>query len=209
MIESFVYTLGSTVPCGPEGDGEAWIAPTAVVIGNVLLGHDVSIWFGAVLRGDDDRIEIGQGSNVQDNAVLHVDPGHSILIGRECTIGHRAVVHGCCIGDGTLIGMGAIVLNGARIGKGCLIGAGALVTEGKHIPDHSMVLGAPGKVVREVDAETRAGLVAGAASYRTRWRRYRDEMAIQRIQPCGTMVRDRAQTISCWKSSCLDIAPVP
>lgn len=192
MTEPLVYALGDTVPCGPQGDGEAWIAPTAVVIGNVRLGHDVSIWFGAVLRGDDDSIEIGEGSNVQDNAVLHVDPGHPISIGRECTIGHRAMVHGCSIGDGTLIGMGATVLNGARIGKGCLIGAGALVTEGKVIPDHSMVLGAPGKVVREVDAETRAGLIAGTATYRARWRRYRDEMTARRIQPGGTLSRELA-----------------
>jgi carbonic anhydrase/acetyltransferase-like protein (isoleucine patch superfamily) len=160
----------------PEMGTGAWIAPSAVVIGKVVLEDEANIWFGAVLRGDNEVIWVGQGSNVQDNAVLHTDMGHPLLIGANCTIGHRAMLHGCTIGEGTLIGMGATILNGARIGKGCLIGAGALIAEGKEIPDGSLVMGAPGRVVRVLDAEAQENLLKSAESYRTNARRYAREL---------------------------------
>ena len=151
---------------GPElPPGLCWIAPGSAVIGRVRLGEDTGIWFGAVLRGDTEAIVVGAGSNVQDGAVLHTDAGFPLTIGAGCTIGHRAILHGCRIGDNTLIGMGATVLNGAVIGNNCLIGAGALVTEGKTIPDNSLVIGAPGKVIRPIDAEGEARLRASAAHY--------------------------------------------
>ena len=145
-----VYSLDGVAPECREGS-ECWIAPTAVLIGQVRLKRDASIWFGAVLRADDELIEIGERSNVQDNCVFHVDPGYPLTVGDDCTIGHQAMVHGCTIGSNTLIGMCATVLNGARIGRNCLIGAGALITENKVIPDNSVVMGAPGRVVREID----------------------------------------------------------
>ena len=157
------YTLDGIAP--EVGNG-AWIAPSATIIGKVVLEDEANIWFGAVLRGDNEVIWVGQGSNVQDNAVLHTDMGHPLLIGANCTIGHRAMLHGCAIGEGTLIGMGATILNGAKIGKGCLIGAGALITEGKEIPDGALVMGAPGKVVRILDAEAQDNLLKAAAGYR-------------------------------------------
>ena len=180
------YALGDTAPRGPE-DGEAWVAPTATLIGDVRLCNDASIWFGAVLRADDGIIEIGEGSNVQDLSVLHVDPGFPIKVGRNVTIGHRAMVHGCTIGDGTLIGMGATILNGAKIGNNCLIGANALVTEGKVIPDNSMVLGSPGKIVREIDEATAEGILEGGRTYQRRWRRFRDEMRQQQAPADGVL----------------------
>ena len=188
MGMGMIVSLDGTAPSGPT-DGEAWVAPTAQLIGDVRLAAEASIWFGAVLRADDEPIEIGAGSNVQDLSVLHVDPGFPIRIGRDCTIGHRAMIHGCTIGDGTLIGMGATVMNGAVIGRNCLIGANAMVTEGKQIPDNSMVLGAPGKIVREVDETMRAGLLDGAALYRRRWRRYRAGMAARPV-PGDGLIRD-------------------
>jgi carbonic anhydrase/acetyltransferase-like protein (isoleucine patch superfamily) len=136
-----------------------------------------SIWFGAVARGDNDPIEIGENSNVQDNSVLHTDIGQPLIIGDNVTIGHMVMLHGCTIGDGSLIGIGAIVLNGARIGRGCLIGAGALITEGKVIPDHSVVMGAPGKVVREVTPEQASSLAAGAMHYVHNWQRFAAQLA--------------------------------
>ncbi len=156
----------------PEVGKAAWIAPSADVIGKVVIEDEVSIWFGAVLRGDTEMIWVGHGSNVQDNAVLHTDTGHPLLIGANCTIGHRAMLHGCTIGEGTLIGMGATVLNGAKIGKGCLIGACALITEGKEIPDGSLVMGAPGRVVRHLDAAAQADLLKSAEGYRAKAKRY-------------------------------------
>lgn len=168
-----IYALDGLVPHLPE-DGDFWIAPGAHVIGNVVLGSAVSIWFGATLRGDEERITVGDGSNLQENTVVHVDPGFAVTIGKNCTIGHKAMIHGCTIGDDTLIGMGATVLNGAQIGKGCLIGAGALVTEGKVIPDRSLVLGSPGKVVREITEEGYASILRSAETYRRRMRRFRD-----------------------------------
>ena len=157
----------------PQIDPTAWIAPTAVLIGHVIVGAHANIWFGAVLRGDNEPITVGEGSNVQENAVLHTDMGYPLTIGTNCTIGHKAMLHGCTIGDGTLIGMGATILNGAKIGKGCLIGACALITEGKEIPDGSLVMGAPGKVVRQLDETARARLMASAAGYQENARRFR------------------------------------
>lgn len=157
----------------PEIDGTAWVAPDANIIGRVVLGAEASVWFGATLRGDNEEIRVGRGSNVQEGCVLHTDMGFPLVIGAECTIGHKAILHGCTIGEGSLIGMGATVLNGARIGKGCLIGAGALVTEGKEIPDGSLVMGAPGKVVRALDEVALAKLRASAAGYRANAARFR------------------------------------
>ena len=142
-------------------------------MGRVRLGPGVGIWFGAVLRGDNEWIEVGEATNIQENAVLHTDMGSPLTIGRDCTIGHKAMLHGCTIGDGTLIGMGATVLNGAKIGRGCLIGACALITEGKEIPDGSLVMGSPGKVVRMLDEAARARLLESAAGYRANAARFR------------------------------------
>ena len=144
-----IYKLLEKVPEFPE-NSDFWVAPDANVIGQVRLMAGASVWFGATLRGDNEWINLGTGSNVQENSVLHTDIGYPLSIGRNCTIGHNAILHGCTIGDQSLIGMGAIVLNGAQIGRNCLIGAGALITEGKIIPDNSLVLGAPGKVVRSL-----------------------------------------------------------
>ena len=149
-----------------------FIAPTAVLVGDVVVGPEVGIWFGVVARGDIETITIGARSNVQENCVLHTDTGYPLVIGANVTIGHSAIVHGCTIGDNTLIGMGATVLNGAVIGKNCLIGANALVTEGKVIPDNSLVMGAPAKVVREIDAAGEAGLAASADRYVANARRF-------------------------------------
>jgi len=168
-----VYDLGAAAPTWPD-DGEYWIAPSAVVLGHVILKKNASIWFGAVLRGDNDPITVGENSNVQDGSVLHTDTGSPLTIGANVTVGHMVMLHGCTIGDNSLIGIGAIVLNGATIGKNCLIGAGALITENKVIPDNSMVLGSPGQVVREVSERQAQMLAAGAAHYVHNWKRYRD-----------------------------------
>jgi carbonic anhydrase/acetyltransferase-like protein (isoleucine patch superfamily) len=153
-------------------EGQYWIAPSADIIGRVRLLQDASIWFGAVLRGDNEWITVGQGSNVQDGCVLHTDLGAPLTIGTNCTIGHKAILHGCEIGDNSLVGMGAIVLNHAKIGKNCLIGAGALIPEGKVIPDNSLVVGQPGKVIRVVSDEAAAKLTASALSYQKNWKRF-------------------------------------
>jgi carbonic anhydrase/acetyltransferase-like protein (isoleucine patch superfamily) len=157
----------------PTIAASAWVADSADLIGKVVVEDDASIWFGAVLRGDNEEIRVGAGTNVQENSVLHTDIGYPLTIGTNCTIGHKAMLHGCTIGDGTLIGMGATILNGAKIGKGCLIGACALITEGKEIPDGSLVMGAPGKVVRQLDETARARLLASAAGYQENARRFR------------------------------------
>lgn len=164
-----IYALDGIAPTIAPS---AWVAPDATLIGKVVVEDAASIWFGVAIRGDNEEIRVGAGSNVQENCVLHTDIGFPLTIGRDCTIGHKAMLHGCVIGDGSLIGMGATILNGARIGKGCLIGAGALVTEGKEIPDGSLVVGAPGKVVRELDDAARARLLASAANYRANARRF-------------------------------------
>jgi carbonic anhydrase/acetyltransferase-like protein (isoleucine patch superfamily) len=158
----------------PDIHPDAWIAPGAHVIGKVRIGAGVGVWFGAVIRGDNEWIEIGDETNIQENSVLHTDWGFPLVIGPRCTIGHKAMLHGCTIGEGSLIGMSATVLNGARIGAGCLIGAGSLVTEGKEIADGSLVMGAPGKVVRALDDAARAKLLASAAGYAANARRFRE-----------------------------------
>ena len=165
-----IYALDGIAP---DLADDCWVAPDANVIGGVTLGAGASVWFGATIRGDNEPIVIGPGSNVQENTVMHTDPGYPLSIGTNCTIGHKAMLHGCTIGDGSLIGMGATVLNGAVIGKNCLIGAGALVTEGKVIPDGSLVMGVPGKVVRQLDEDAIAGLTASARHYQERMRRFR------------------------------------
>ena len=167
-----LYALGDRRPTLPE-DGDYWVAPGSHLIGDVVLHAGASIWFNCTLRGDNEAITVGPGSNVQENSVLHTDMGYPLVIGANCTIGHKAMLHGCVIGDGSLIGMGATVLNGARIGRGCLIGAGALVTEGKEIPDGSLVMGSPGRVVRELDAEAQAKLLASAEHYRANMARFK------------------------------------
>jgi carbonic anhydrase/acetyltransferase-like protein (isoleucine patch superfamily) len=172
-----LYSLSGTVLEIPA-EGDYWIAPNAVLIGNVRLGREASIWFGAVLRADDDVIEIGERSNIQDGCVLHVDLGYPLTIGDSCTIGHKAMLHGCRIGSNTLVGMNSTILNGAQIGRNCLIGANTLITENKVIPDNSLVMGAPGRVVRELDEAGISGLTKGADLYVERWRRYQRELAI-------------------------------
>ncbi|MCA3440540.1 MAG: gamma carbonic anhydrase family protein [Rhodobacter sp.] len=157
----------------PQIHPDTWVAPDANLIGRVVLEAGASVWFGATLRGDNEEIRVGAGSNVQENAVLHTDMGFPLTIGANCTIGHKAMLHGCTIGEGTLIGMGAMLMNGSRIGRGCLIGAGALITEGKEIADGSLVMGAPGKVIRLLDAEARARLLRSAAGYQANMRRFR------------------------------------
>jgi carbonic anhydrase/acetyltransferase-like protein (isoleucine patch superfamily) len=166
-----VYSLDEFTPDLPES-GEFWIASEAVVAGRIRVRRGVGIWFGTVLRAEDEWITLGEGSNIQDGCVLHVDPGYPLSIGRNCTIGHRAIVHGCTIGDNTLIGMGTTILNGARVGRNCLVGANCLITENKVIPDNSLVMGAPGKVVREVDEATVRNLTRSAEQYQAKWRRY-------------------------------------
>ncbi|WP_255852212.1 gamma carbonic anhydrase family protein [Marinobacterium rhizophilum] len=181
-MTGWLFDLDNMSVQGPD-DGEAWVAPGAILVGDVRLARDASIWFGVVMRADDATIEIGEGSNVQDNAVLHVDPGFSLRIGKGCTIGHRAMLHGCTIGDNSLVGMGAMVLNGAKIGRNCLIGAGALVTEGMVIPDNTLVVGSPAKPKREIGPQGEADIRRGAEAYCERWKRYRAELSFTGIAP--------------------------
>lgn len=165
-----LYSLDGVAP---QIDPEiGWIAPDAVLVGQVIVGAEASFWFGAIARGDNEPITVGARTNIQENAVLHTDMGFPLTVGEGCTIGHKAMLHGCTIGDNTLIGMGATVLNGARIGNNCLIGAGALITEGKIIPDGSLVVGMPGKVIRQLDDEAIAGLRRSADGYARNARRF-------------------------------------
>jgi carbonic anhydrase/acetyltransferase-like protein (isoleucine patch superfamily) len=157
----------------PRVAASAWVADSAQIMGNVELGEDASIWFGAVVRGDTEVIRIGDRSNIQDGSVLHADIGKPLTIGNDVTVGHKVMLHGCTIGDGSLIGIGAVVLNGAKIGKGCIVGAGSLVTEGKEFPDGSMIIGSPAKVVRELTAEQQHGLVMSAVHYVENARRFK------------------------------------
>ena len=157
----------------PQLHADTWVAHDANLIGRVVLEAGASVWFGATLRGDNEEIRVGAGSNVQENAVLHTDMGYPLTIGANCTIGHKALLHGCTVGDATLIGMGAMLMNGSRIGRGCLIGAGALITEGKEIPDGSLVMGAPGKIIRLLDDEAKARLLRSALNYQANMRRFR------------------------------------
>lgn len=163
-----------------------YIAPDASVLGSVILEDNANIWFNVVIRADNDRIHIGTGTNVQDGSVLHVDPGYPLTLGARVSIGHKVMLHGCTVGDGTLVGINSVVLNGARIGRGCLIGANSLITEGKEIPDGVLVLGSPGKVVRELSADERANLLRIADGYVERARRYK---TLLRAQPLPESAR--------------------
>ena len=157
----------------PQVADSAWVADSAQVMGNVTLGPDASVWFGTVVRGDTEHITIGAGSNIQDASVLHADHGMPLVVGERVTVGHQVMLHGCTIGDESLIGIGAVILNGARIGRNCLVGAGALVTEGKEFPDGSMILGSPAKVVRQLSPEQIEGLRRSAQHYIENARRFR------------------------------------
>ncbi|QCQ99549.1 gamma carbonic anhydrase family protein [Brevundimonas sp. SGAir0440] len=170
-----IYALGDSKPQFPP-QGEYWVAPSASVIGNVILHSNASVWFGAVLRGDNDPITVGPDSNIQDGSVLHTDLGSPLTLGRGVTVGHKAMLHGCEVGDYSLIGIGAVVLNGVKIGRNCIIGANALITEGKVIPDNSLVVGQPGKVVRERDPEHIAVLQMSAEHYVQNWKRFAAEL---------------------------------
>ena len=168
-----IYALADKTP---QIDDDAWVAPGCHIIGAVTLGPASSVWFGTTMRGDNEMITVGAGSNVQENCVLHTDMGSPLTIGTGCTIGHKAMLHGCIIGDNSLIGMGATVLNGAVIGKNCLIGAGALITEGKVIPDGGLVMGSPGKVVRQLDDDAIERLKLSAQHYSENAARFRRDL---------------------------------
>jgi carbonic anhydrase/acetyltransferase-like protein (isoleucine patch superfamily) len=166
-----VHELQGAAPVLPA-PGRFWIAPGAYLIGRVLLGDEASVWFNAVVRGDNEPISIGARTNIQDGAVLHSDAGVPLTVGADCTVGHRAILHGATIGEGTLVGMGATVLNGAVVGPGSLIGANALVTEGKVFAEGSLILGSPARAVRKLDDVERGALLAAAAHYVANWRRF-------------------------------------
>jgi len=170
-----LYALGDLEPKTPA-TGHYWLAPDAHVIGKVELGEDVGIWFGAVLRGDNELISIGARTNIQEGAMVHTDMGSPATIGAGCTIGHHAIIHGCTIGDNSLIGMGATILNGAKIGKNCLVGANALVTEGKEFPDGSLIVGSPARAIRNLDADAIARLSVSADNYVKNWQRFAAEL---------------------------------
>ncbi|MDQ1186172.1 gamma carbonic anhydrase family protein [Agrobacterium larrymoorei] len=170
-----IYRLGARVPNLPA-PGRYWIAPDANVIGSVTLGEDVGIWFGATLRGDNEPMTVGRGTNIQEGVMVHSDPGFPATIGNHCTIGHHAIIHGCTIGDNTLIGMGATILNGAKIGRNCLVGANALVTEGKEFPDNSLIVGSPARVVRTLDDKAAEGIKKSAEKYVANWKRFAEEL---------------------------------
>lgn len=168
-----IYQLGESIP---EIDPGAWVADSASLIGKVRLEADTSVWFGATLRGDNEWISIGAGSNVQEHVVMHTDPGRPLSIGRNVTVGHMAMLHGCTVGDGSLIGIQAVVLNGAKIGRNCLVGAGAVVTEDKEFPDNSLILGAPAKVVRTMSEEQIAQMQQAAPGYVARAKLFSNEL---------------------------------
>ncbi|MCJ8506792.1 gamma carbonic anhydrase family protein [Rhizobium lemnae] len=170
-----IYALGEFEPKLPASD-RYWIAPGAHVMGKVDLAEDVGIWFGAVLRGDNEWITIGARTNIQENTVIHTDWGSPTTIGEDCTIGHSAIIHGCIIGNNSLIGMGATILNGAKIGNNCLVGANALVTEGKEFPDNSLIVGSPAKAIRTLDEASAAKLKASALNYAENWKRFASEL---------------------------------
>ena len=170
-----IYALGEFDPKLPASD-RYWIAPGAHVMGKVDLAEDVGIWFGAVLRGDNEWITIGARTNIQENTVIHTDWGSPTTIGEDCTIGHSAIIHGCIIGNSSLIGMGATILNGAKIGNNCLVGANALVTEGKEFPDNSLIVGSPAKAIRTLDEASAAKLKASALNYTENWKRFASEL---------------------------------
>src|SRR3954451_6928458 len=166
-----IYELNGARPEFPA-DGEYWVAENATLIGRIRLKRQTSVWFGAVLRGDNEWIELGERSQIQDNSTLHTDPGFPIVIGDGCVIGHNVVLHGCMSGASSLIGMGAILLNGAKVGRNCLVGAGALITERKEFPDNSLIVGAPARALRTVDKKTAEMILEGADIYVRRWKQY-------------------------------------
>lgn len=168
-----IYPLGEL---SPKIDPDSWIAPNATVIGEVEIAKGASIWWNCTLRGDTDLLSVGENSNIQDNSVLHTDPGIPLVVGKNVTVGHRVILHGCTVGDNSLIGMGSTLLNGSVIGKNCLIGANTLIPEGKVIPDRSLVVGLPGRIVRELTDEEVAGLQTSADRYVAQWRRYVREL---------------------------------
>lgn len=168
-----IYPLGKL---SPKIDPDSWIAPNATVIGEVEIAQGASIWWNCTLRGDTDLLSVGENSNIQDNSVLHTDPGIPLVVGKNVTVGHRVILHGCTVGDNSLIGMGSTLLNGAAIGKNCLIGANTLIPEGKVIPDRSLVVGLPGRIVRELTDEEVANLQTSADRYVAQWRRYVREL---------------------------------
>ena len=170
-----VYALGGLTPKLPAA-GLYWIAPDANIIGQIELGENVGIWFGAVLRGDNEPISIGKATNLQEGVMVHTDPGFPTTIGEMCTIGHHAIIHGCTIGNNSLIGMGATILNGARIGNNCLVGANALVTEGKEFPDNSLIVGAPAKAIRVLDGHAAEQLRLSAVSYVENWKHFAQKL---------------------------------
>ena len=166
-----IYEFDGNKPEFP-GVGEYYIADTAVLIGRVRLKREASVWFGAVLRGDNEWIEVGERSQIQDNCTLHTDPGFPLAVGCNCVIGHNVILHGCIVGDDSLIGMGAIMLNGSRVGRNCLVGAGSVVTEGKTFPDNSLIVGAPARAIRSLDETIAKMIREGADIYVDRWKRY-------------------------------------
>jgi carbonic anhydrase/acetyltransferase-like protein (isoleucine patch superfamily) len=166
-----IFELAGERPEFPA-DGQYWVAETAVLVGRVRLKSEASVWWNTVLRGDNEWIELGERSQIQDNSTLHTDPGYPLTIGSGCVIGHNVVLHGCTIGDGCLVGMGAIMMNGAKVGANCIVGAGAVVTEGKTFPDNSLVVGAPARVVRALDEKAAEMIAAGADIYVRRWKNY-------------------------------------
>ncbi len=173
-----IYELDGQAPEFPGAD-EYWVAETAVLIGRVRLKKEASVWFGAVLRGDNEWIELGERSQIQDNATLHTDPSFPMVIGSNCVIGHNVILHGCTIGDNSLVGMGAIMLNGSKIGTNCLVGAGAVITEGKTFSDNSLIVGAPARVIRTLDDKLAAMIRGGAEVYVKRWKQY--SKALKRV----------------------------
>lgn len=185
-----IYRLDDVSPELPR-PGSYWIAPDAHVIGRVRIGEDVGIWFGSVLRGDNELIDVGTRTNIQETSMLHTDPGFPMVLGAGCTIGHHAILHGCTLGDNTLVGMGAVILNGARIGANCLVGANALVTEGKEFPDNCLIVGAPAQVKRQLDDASVARLRATADHYVANWRRY--AARLQRIDEGAAVGSDPAR----------------
>ena len=170
-----VYSLGAQKPDLPDND-QFWIAPDANVIGKVKLDEDVGVWFGATLRGDNELIHVGKGSNIQEGTIIHTDMGFPVAIGEGCTIGHHAIIHGCTIGNNSLIGMGATILNGAKIGNNCLVGANALVTEGKEFPDNSLIVGSPARAIRVLDEDAVSKLKLSALGYIQNWKRFKKDL---------------------------------
>ena len=187
-----IYRLGDARVVTP-GEDRAWAAPNSVLLGKVELCEDASVWFGAVLRGDNELIKVGARSNVQDGCILHTDPGFPLTIGEDCTIGHMVMLHGCTVGNGSLVGIGSIVLNGARIGEGCLIGANTLITEGKEIPPGVLAVGSPARVLRALSPEQSALLKSAAQVYVDRWQRYASGLkALAAPQMIGPLVGNLA-----------------